>query len=132
MEERAGGNASGPGACGDLSEDVIGLSLLVLGRGEAFCLKIEHRTVAAALRHQLFMRAQFDDLAVFEYANTVGMTHGGEPMRDQDGRAVAAGGQDMIENLRFAADIELRRRFIQQHDLRAELYGTKSPGQRDA
>src|SRR5207302_320799 len=99
-----------------LGEAVISLSLLVLAGGEALCLKVEHRAVAAALRHQLVVRAELDDLAVFEHADAVGMTHRGKSMRDEDGRAVTAGGQDAIEYLCLAPNVELCSRFIQEHD----------------
>jgi hypothetical protein len=85
----------------------------------------------AALRHQLVVRAKLDDLTVLEHADAVGVAHRGKPMRDQDGRALATGSQDAIEDLRLAPNVELRRRFIQQHDAGALLYRAQGARQGD-
>ena len=113
-------------------EDVIGRPLLVLGRAEALRLQIEHRAVAAALRHQLVVRAELDDAAVLEHADAVGVAHRGEAVRDEDRRAVARGGEDAVEDLRFAAHVELRGRLVEQHDAGAELHGAQRARERDA
>jgi len=53
-------------------------------------------------------------------------------MRDQDGGGLPGRGQQAIEDLRFSADVELRRRLIEQHHAGAEADGGERPGQRDA
>ena len=45
---------------------------------------------------------------------------------------MAGGGEDALEDRRFAAHVELGRRFVQQHQARAELHGAKRARQRDA
>src|SRR5206468_1488947 len=131
MDDRAGGNASGTVGRGRSGEDVIGFSLLVLGGGEALGLKVEHRAVATALGHELVVRAELDDPAVFEHADAVGVADRRKAMRDEDGGAVTTGSQDAVEDLGLAADVELGRWFIEQHDAGAELYGTQGSRQRD-
>ena len=99
---------------------------------EALRLQVEHRPVAAALRHQLVVRAELDDPAVLEDADAIGLADGREAVRDQDGRAVPRGGQDALEDLRLAAHVELRRRLVEQHDAGAQLHGAERARQRDA
>src|SRR5438445_1645596 len=77
------------------------------------------------------MRAELDNLAVLQHANAVGVAHRRKPMRDENGGAVTRGRQEAIEDLRLAADVELRGRFIQQHDACAELYGAQGARQGD-
>src|SRR5262245_34322736 len=110
IDDSAGG--SGPIA----SEDVIGRVLL----GEALRLQVEHGAVAAAARHQLVVGAELDDAAVLEHADAVGVADGGEAMRDEDGGALPGGGEQAIEDLRFAAHVELGGRLVEQHHARAE------------
>src|SRR5260370_36282489 len=62
-------------------EDVIGQSLFLLRDAEALRLEIEHRAVAAALRHQIVVRAELDDATVLEHADAVGVAYGGEAVR---------------------------------------------------
>ncbi len=110
----------------------IRLPFIVLRRVEPLRLQIEHRPVAAALRHQLVVRAELDDAAVLEDADAIGVTDGREAMRDEDRRAAARRGKDAIENLRFAAHVELRGRLVEQHDARAELNGAQRARERHA
>src|SRR6516225_1993209 len=49
---------------GSSDEGFIRLPFLVFRRGEALRLKIEHRPIAPAFRHQFVVRAQFDDAAL--------------------------------------------------------------------
>ena len=69
---------------------------------------------------------------MFEYADAVGVADRGKPVRDQNGRALPRHCQDAIENLCFAAHVELRRRLVEQHDACAELHRTQRPRQRNA
>ena len=67
MEESAGGSSS----LGVSGEDVILAALLVLGRGEPLRLQIEHRAIAAAERHELFVRSELHDFPVLEDTDAV-------------------------------------------------------------
>ena len=131
MEESAGGSGAICLLSKD-SEDVIGCALLFFGNVEPLRLQIEHGAVAAAKGHQFVMRAELDHPAVLEHADAIGMANGGEAMRDQDGGAMARGGEQAIENLRFATHVELRGRFIQQHHARAQADRRERPCERNA
>src|SRR3954464_623092 len=128
IDDRAGGRSS----CCRSGEDVILLALLVLRGVEPLRLQIEHRLIASAQRHQLVVGAELDDPTTLEDADAIGLPHGGEAMRDQDGRRVPGRGEDALEDLRFAADVELRCRFVEQHDGGAGLHRAQRAGQRDA
>ena len=45
---------------------------------------------------------------------------------------MAGGGEQAIEDLGFAAHVELRGRLVQQHDAGAEFDGCQRAGERDA
>src|SRR5438874_11579381 len=77
IDDSAGGSGAMSG------EDVICCTLL-LRNIEALSLKIEHGPIASAERHQLVVRAELDDPAVLEHADTIRMADRGEAMRDQD------------------------------------------------
>ena len=47
-----------------------------------FALLVPHRRVMAAQRQQVGMAAAFDDLAVIQHQDFVGIDHGGKPVRD--------------------------------------------------
>src|SRR5947208_496295 len=115
MEESAGG--SGSMAAGRSGEDVIGFALL-FRNVEALRLQVKHGAVAAAERHQLVMGAELDHAAVLEHADAVGMAHGGKAMRDQNGGALARGGEQAVEDFGLAAHIELGGGLIEQHERR--------------
>src|SRR5271156_6512231 len=83
MDDSAGGSGSSSGE--GSGEGLIGGALL-LGEMEALRLQVEHGPVAAPQRHQLLVRAQLDDPAVLQHADTVGMADGGEAMGDEDSR----------------------------------------------
>src|SRR5229473_8248551 len=75
-------NAGGSGAIVSIArsrsgKDVIRRTLLFRDI-EALRLQIEHRPIAPGERHQLVVRAEFDDSAMLKYANTIGMADGGE------------------------------------------------------
>src|SRR5471030_2728984 len=77
IDEMAGGSGSSGAALDTVSaEDVIARALLVFGRVEALRLQIEHRLVASAERHQLVVRAEFDDASALEDADAIGLAHG--------------------------------------------------------
>src|SRR6202050_4169425 len=101
-------------------EDVIGRPLLV-GNIESLRLQFEHRSVAAAERHQFIVRAEVYHAAVLQHTDTISMADGGEAMGDQDGRAMPCRGQQVIEDLRFTPHVELRGRLVEQHHACAQL-----------
>ena len=82
MEANAGGIPSGEG--------IESRSLLLDVAAEARRLQLEHRPVPSAGCHQFFVGAELDHLAVFEDADAVGVAHGGEAVRNQDGGGVRA------------------------------------------
>src|SRR5206468_2588714 len=129
IDDKAGGSGANFSSATTLSlrsgEEVIRRALLVARDSEALRLQIEHRPIAPGERHQLVVRAELDDAAVLEHADAIGMADGGEAMRDQDGRAMPRCGEQAIEDLRFAAHVELRGRFVEQHDAGAERHGCK-------
>src|SRR5437867_798423 len=88
--------------------------------------------VAAARRHQLRVRAELDHLAVLQHADPIGVADGREAVRDQDRRGAPSGGEDAVEDLGLAADVELSRRLVEQHQPGAETHGAQRPRQRDA
>src|SRR6476660_4348666 len=103
-----------------LREDVMRHALLVRWYTKALRLQVEHRAVAAAEGHELVVRPELDDLAVLQYADAVGETDGREPMRYQNRGAPRRLGQDSLEDLRFAAHVELCRRLVENHEAGAE------------
>src|SRR4029077_11370356 len=127
IEDNAGGSGSivpdVPGARSRSGEDIICLALLLFWDVEPLRLQIEHGPIATGERHQLVVRAELNDPAVFEHADTIGMADCGETMRDQDGRAVPRRREQAIENLRFPAHVEVRSRLVEQHDAGAERDG---------
>ena len=72
LEGNAGGSGSMRARVSD--EDVIVLPFLVF-IAESLCLQIEHRAIAAILRHQLVVRAELDNLAVLEHADAIRVTN---------------------------------------------------------
>jgi len=69
---------------------------------------------------------------MLEHTDAIGMAHGREPMRDQNRRRVPGRAKDAIENLGFAADVELRRRLVEQHEAGADVHRAQRTGQRHA
>src|SRR5436309_11287934 len=94
-------------------EDVIRRARLLFRNVEALRLEIEHGPVTSAERHQLVVRAELDDAPVLEDADAIRVAHGRKAMRDEDGRAVSRLGEQTIEDLGFAADVELRGRLVE-------------------
>src|SRR5437867_25830 len=77
-------------------------------------------------------RSASGSAAALEDADAVGVADCGKAVRDQNRGAVPCGGKQAIEDLGFAANIELRGGLIEQHDTSAELDGCQRPGERDA
>src|SRR3954468_16535529 len=115
MDENAGGRRSRAWPT-SLREDVIRHALLFLGLAKTLRLKIEHRAVAAMLCHQLVVCPELDDLSVLENTDAVRLANGREAVRNENRRAVPSRGQDALEDLCFAAYIELRGRFVEQDE----------------
>jgi hypothetical protein len=107
IDDNAGGSAS------SLREDIIGFALFVFSGVEPLRLQIEHRPVAPALGDQFVVRPELDDAAVLEHADPVGVADRGKAMRNQDGGAIARGRENPVEDFRFTAHVELRRRFVE-------------------
>src|ERR1051326_4569527 len=125
------GSAGGRSSIG-LREDVIDLSFLVFRRCETLRLQIEHRLIAAAPGHQFVVSAKLGDGAVFENADAIRVTNGGETMRYENRRAVTRRCKNAIENFRFTANVQLRGRLVEQHNSRAHTHRAKRARQRDA
>src|SRR4029453_18628055 len=66
-------SAGGSGSLARAGEGGIDCPLLFTGIGESLRLQIEHRAIAAVQRHQLVVRAQFDDASVLEHADAIGV-----------------------------------------------------------
>src|ERR1700722_3061177 len=105
IDDSAGG--SGSIARSRSGENVIRRALLVARDVEALRLQIEHGPIAPGERHELIVRAELDDPALLNHANTVGVADRREAMRNQDGSAMPRRGQQAIEDLRFPAHIKL-------------------------
>src|SRR5262245_38729757 len=132
IDDTAGGRSSGTTAAATRSEDVIRHALFAFHGPEALGLQVEHRAVASTLRHELVVGAELDDPAMLDDADAIGVADGREAMRDEDGRAVASGGEDAVEYLGLAADIELGSRLVEQHHAGTDLDRAQRPRQRDA
>ena len=98
---------------------------------EAGRLHVEHRAVAAAEGHQLLVAAQLDHPAVLDHADAVGQPHGREPVGHEDRRAVAGRGEDPLEDLGLAPDVELGGRLVEQHHPGSEPHLRQRPGEGD-
>src|ERR1700720_2167638 len=94
--------SSGGGIAAIAAIAAIGGIAAIAAIAEARRLQLEHRPVAAGGGHQLVVGAELDHLAVLEHADAIGVAHGREAMRDQDGGGVAGGGEDAVEDLRLA------------------------------
>src|SRR6266478_521997 len=116
-------SAGGSGAIARSGKDVIGGALPVFRDVKALRLQIEHLPITPGSAHQLVVRAELNDPATLEHADTIGLADGREAMRNQDGRAMPCRGEQTIEDLRFPAHVELRSRLVEQHDAGAECDG---------
>src|SRR3954465_12602262 len=77
-------------------------------RGEPGVVQVGVATLAAG--DQLGRRAVLDDNAVLEHEHAVGDLDRGEPVRDDDRRALRQDGTQRALDEAFAGDIERRRR----------------------
>src|SRR6266545_1340884 len=132
MEDSAGGRSAGTGRVAPSGEDIeLGL-LLTLDDAERLGLQVEHRPVPAAERNQLVVRTKLHHLAVLDHTDPVGVPDGRETVRDKDCGAVAGGVEDAVEDLGFAAHVELGGRFVEQNEAGTQPDRAQRPGQRDA
>ena len=91
----------------------------------------QHRPVTASECHQLGVCAELDDLSVLEHADAVRLADGGEPVRDQDRRALTGRGEDAVEDLGLATHVELRGRLVEEHHAGAEVDRAERTGEGD-
>src|ERR1700691_3575464 len=76
------------------------------------------RSVTATLAQELVVAAGFDDQSVLDDENAIGVHDGGEPVRDDERRAVLAQLGDRLLHVVFGLRIERRGRLIEQDDRR--------------
>src|SRR5204862_4809823 len=98
---------------------------------EAVGLQLEHGPIATTERHQLGVAAELDNTPMLEHADAVGVTDRRKAMRDQDCRALAGCRQDAVEDLGFAAHVELSGRLVEEHESGAEPYRAQGASERD-
>src|SRR5262249_42856323 len=111
-------------------EDVITSPLLVFG-SEAVRLQIKHRSIPPVQGHQLVVRPELDHSSLLEHADSIGVAHRREAMRDEHRRTVPRRGKDSLEDLCFAANIELRRRLVEQNKPGSHCHSAQRSSQRD-
>src|SRR5215472_17251373 len=104
-----------------LGEDFIRCTLLI-GFLEPLRLEVEHRSIPAVQRHQFIVRAEFDHSPMLEYADAIGMAHGGESVRDQNSGTTSRRGEQALEDFSLSPHIQLGRGFIEQYETCAHLY----------
>src|SRR3989441_13079484 len=105
------GKAGGRSSVKDI-ESGSGLAVVAKPRR----LQLEHRPITAARRHQLVVGAELDHAAVLQHADAVGVAHRREAVRDQDRGSVPRGGEDAVEDLGLAADVELGGRLVERSE----------------
>src|SRR5215210_7410917 len=69
------------------------------------------------------MRPLLDYPAVLEHDDQVGIADRGEPMRDDEGRPRAEEGPQRALDLPLRADVDRRRRFVEDEDARVGQEG---------
>ena len=92
-------------------------------------LLIVQVSVASFLRHELFVRATFDDLAVFEDQDLIGAADGREAVGDDEGGAALAQIPKAFLDQRFALAVEAGGGFVEDQDARV---GQDGAGDGDA
>ena len=82
--------------------------------------------VVAVQRQQFFVAAHFDNPAVIEHRDLVGVAHGRDSMRDQDrggsGRVVAQTAQDAL----FGVGVDAGQRIVQNENRRPAQQGARN------
>ena len=64
------------------------------------------------------MRAEFDDLAVVQHGDLVGVAHGGDAMRNEDGGASAHDVAQVVEDFFFRVRVDAGERVVEHQDAR--------------
>ena len=98
---------------------------------EAFGLEPEHLRVRAIAGHQLLVGALLHHPATVEDRDRVRLTHGGEPVRDDDGGQALGKCQEVGVEPRLRAGVQVRRRLVQDEYGRAVPDGEQRPGEAD-
>src|SRR3954469_10882618 len=112
--ERISGRSSDRGNLRDL-----------LVRRELRAIVLGERTAAT---QQLPEAAAFRDRAVTQHENAITPSDGGQPMRDDEGRAALHQPLDRLHDQRLGLDVERRGRLVKDQDRRVAQQGT---GNRD-
>src|SRR2546426_9672267 len=81
--------------------------------------------------HQLIVCAQLNHTAMLKHTDAVGVSDGGKAVRNEDGRAMAGGGKDAIEDFRFAAHIDLCGRLVQHPPNGPQPHPAQPPSESD-
>ena len=81
--------------------------------------------VLAALRDELGVRSVFDGFSLVEHDDAVEARHGGEPMRDHDGRASLHELLERVLHELLALGIKCARRLVQHEDRRVGEHGAR-------
>jgi hypothetical protein len=84
-----------------------------------------HRVVQPFLLDQFLMPSGFDDAAALEDVDAVGVQDGREPVRDEHGDRVAAGGDvaDGVDDALLGERVQRRRRFVEHQQVRTPQQG---------
>src|SRR5256884_4338228 len=87
--------------------------------------------MAPPRRYELLVCAELDHLAVLQHADAVGVAHRREGGTDEARGGAAGGGENAVEDLGLAPDVELGRWLIEQRQAGSQLHGAQCPRQRD-
>ena len=71
------------------------------------------------------MPSALDDAAFLQHQDLVGIDHGGEPMGDDQRRAIGRDFAQALLDFLFGAAVERRCRFVEQHDGRLLQQGAR-------
>ena len=99
------------------------------GAGAALELRLVERRVGAALRHQGGVVAGLDDAAFFHHGDQIGLLHGGQPVRDDDGGAALHHFVQRRLHMLFGDRVQRRGGFVENQDRRVLQ---QRPGDGDA
>src|SRR5439155_3816022 len=105
---------------GDPSYQGIDASVTKSARTRAFSRHLGpvavERRVAAAPPNQLVVRALFDELAVLEDDDPIGVANGREPMRDDECGPAGEQRPQRLLDLPFGPDVDGRGRLVEDED----------------